>query len=78
MFVLLELLYCIISLSEGKLCSSCVPERKDNILTLIMLLFLMPGSQTALKIIAEESGSELVRHRHLVSVTVVVCGRDLG
>ena len=76
--MLLEFLYCIISLSEGKLCSSCVPERKGSDLSLIMVLFLMPGSQTALKIIAEESGSELVRHHHLVPATIVVCGRDLG
>jgi hypothetical protein len=55
-----------------------VSERKDNDLSLMMLLFLMPGSQTALKIIAEESGSELVRHHHLVSVTIVVSGGDLG
>ena len=43
-----------------------------------MMLFLIPWSQTALKIIAEESGSELVRHHHLVSATSVVYGRDLG
>jgi hypothetical protein len=43
-----------------------------------MVLFLMPVSQTALKNVAEESGSEHVRHRHLVSATIVVFGRDLG
>jgi hypothetical protein len=37
-----------------------------------MVLFLMPGSQTALKIIAEESGSELVRHHNLVPATIVL------
>jgi hypothetical protein len=68
-------LKCIIYLSEGKLFSPCVPGRKDSDLSLIMVLFLMHGSQTALKIIAEESGSELVRHHHLVSATSVVCGR---
>jgi hypothetical protein len=51
-------------------CCCCVFERTDCDLSLIMVLFLMLVSQTALKIIAMESGSQLLRHHHSVPATI--------
>jgi hypothetical protein len=43
-----------------------------------MVLFLMLVSQTALKIIAVESGSEVLRHHDLVSATIALFRGHLG